>query len=203
MATFGELNATILDELERTGDLTSQANTAIKDAIAYYDKDRFFFNEVRGWQVTVPDQEFYALPADLIEIDSLTINVNTGTYELDEVPYDLIEAIYTNATFTGNPVQYAVYDEQLRLYPIPDETHTLVMSYTFKLPELSATSDTSAWLTDGKELIKYRAKWALYMNYVRDKEMAMMMKMAEQDELNALQERTLRRTTGGGIIPRL
>ena len=202
MTTLGGLRDEILDEMERA-ELSTQAATAIKSAIKHYEKERFAFNEVRASSVTDPDVEFYSLPTDVIEIDSLTITANNGTYLLDEVPYGSLEDIYTNPNFTGKPSQYAVYDEQLRLYPIPDATHSLMMSYVFRLPELSATSDTNAWLDVGKELVKYRAKADLYINLVRDQAMAALMKAMESEAYDAMTEKSLRRTTGGGVRPYL
>lgn len=203
MTTFSQLTDEILDEMRRTGELTAQVNTAIKDAIKHYERERFTWNEARAVAVTEPDQEFYGLPSDIIELDSLTIKDGTSINELREVNYTLIEATQSNTQWTGEPSEFAVYDGQIRLYPIPDATYSLMMSYVYSLPELSATSDTNAWLDDGRSLIKYRAKWRLYTDIINEPERAMAMKMAEQDALDSLQEKSLRLATGGGIIPRL
>lgn len=202
MTTFSELNLEIQDELIRD-DLTPQVSLAIKSAIKHYEKDRLHFNEVRAKTVTAPNTEWYAVPSDLVEIDSLDIKVNGATYDLDPRPYQYLQSIYTTEAFTGPPVMYAVYDEQLRLYPVPDDSYTLVMSYAYKLDELSATSDTNAWLDDGKQLIKSRAKWDILLNVIKDPQQAAGQKAAEIEAKVALEELGNGILTGGGIIPRI
>jgi len=203
MATLSEVTDEILDEMRRTGELTAQVQTAIKDAIKHYERERFTWNEARAVAVTGAGQEYYGLPSDVIEIDSLTVKDGTSIKELREVNYVQIDVAQSNTQWTGEPAEYAIYDGQLRLYPTPDATYSLMMSYVHSLPELSATSDTNAWIDQGKQLIKYRAKWRLYTDIINEPERALAMKMAEQDALDSLQEKSLRLSTGGGIIPRL
>jgi hypothetical protein len=70
MSTYGEMQTTIADELDRS-DLASQIQKAIKTAIKKYQRKRFFFNEARSLTFnTVDGQEFYTA-ADSSDIPNL------------------------------------------------------------------------------------------------------------------------------------
>ena len=56
-----------------------------------------------------------------------------------------------SATYTGYPTDYALYDEQIRLYPIPNGTYTLTLSYQKQLDGLAGEADTNEWMIDGEE----------------------------------------------------
>lgn len=175
--TYGDLQARIADELIRS-DLTSQIKIAILSAITTYQRERFYFNESRSSTFsTVAGQEFYT-SADLAAIPNL-INIDTVLfyqspsyrYPLDVRTWDELELWSLNPnTVSGFPSDYAYYAQQLRLYPIPSGVYTVRLSGVQRLtPDpLSADSDTNAWMTDGEELIRQRAKGDLLINTIRD-----------------------------------
>ena len=88
--TFGTMTSRILDDLDRN-DLTSQAQSAIKTAIAYYSSTRFWFLEQRATSTTVSGTEFYGLPADFYDEDSLVMEYNGYTYPLTKRHYSTTE----------------------------------------------------------------------------------------------------------------
>ncbi len=60
--------------------------------------------------------------------------------------------------YTGVPVDYAIFGDQLRLAPIPDAAYTITFSGLARLPTLSQDADTNAWMTEGEALIRNQAK---------------------------------------------
>jgi len=198
----------IADELDRA-DLTTQIQRAIKSAIAHYEKQRFWFNESRNISfATVDGTEFYGSSADsdipnLLYIDNLRVAITTtDKYDLERKPYQYLDSISDSITADeGQPTCYAYYAKQIRLYPIPDASYSIYGSGVMLLSELSATGDTNAWMTDGEELIRSRAKWDIFTHVVKDLESAGVMKSVEKDELKALIEASTSRNATGRVCP--
>src|SRR5262245_40398537 len=135
MATFAVLKAQIADDLSRS-DLTSQIQTAVLDAITYYERKRFYFNESRSLTFnTVANQEFYtssdaaAIPT-MLEIDTAKISItSTDVYALNVVTNDELELVSQNSTIdAGQPSDIAYYNQTFRLYPIPQDVYAVRVS---------------------------------------------------------------------------
>lgn len=195
--TFGDIKTRIADEISRS-DLTSQIQTAVLSAIEYYEKRRFYFNEMRSLTFsTVAGQEFYTSSdaagiAQLTAIDSVRITTS-DTYALEPEKYDVLDAISESTTTDyGEPTMYAYFGRQFRLYPIPSSAWTVRVSGVKSLTTLSASSDTNAWTTgaDAEALIRMRAKGDLYANVIRDDDEATKFEILERKELAMLIGRT-------------
>lgn len=204
MSTYGAMMDRIADELNRS-DLTTQIGYAIKSAIKVYDKQRFWFNESRSFTFsTVVGQEFYTssdntdIP-NLLFIDTVQLTItSTDKYLLEHVPYEQIEAISSNTTVDqGQPTWFAYYGKQLRLYPIPDAVYSVRVSGHWALSDLSLTTDTNAWMTDGEILIRSRAKREILTHVIRDVEGAAAMAQAENAELRELRSASAMRGSSG------
>jgi len=86
MTTYGTMIDRIESEIGRS-DLTSDVQNAIQTAIRHYERKRFYFTEFIDSLSTSSSQEFYSVSdyADMnliVEIDSLTIDVENSTYPL-------------------------------------------------------------------------------------------------------------------------
>ena len=101
----------------------------------------------------------------------------------------------------GQPTSYDYYGKQIRLYPIPDASYSAVVSGVYALAELSATTDTNAWMTDGEQLIRARAKWELLTHVIKDKEGADMMAEAEAKALASMISASNSRAATCRVIP--
>ena len=206
MTTFGTLRDRIADELDRS-DFTTQIEREIKSAIQHYDKQRFWFNEARNISfATVDGTEYYGSSVDsdipnLLFIDTLRIAItSTDKYDLERVPFEDLASISDSITADeGQPTGYAYYAKQIRLYPIPDASYSVYGSGVMFLGDLSASADTNAWMTDGEELIRARAKWSLLTHVIKEKSSADDMKAVEKEELSALIAATNSRKATGRI----
>lgn len=204
--TYSDMQSRIADELARS-DLTSQIQNAILSAILFYQSNRFWFNEDRSIVfTTVSGQEFYtssdnASIPNLLEIDAITLTSNSNRYDLTARPYEYLEKISVNASITGLPTDYAYYNQQLRLYPVPNGAYSTRISALKRLTTLSLGSDTNAWTTDGEELIRCRAKMDLFSSVVRDPDMAQIMMLRENAARDALYQETSRRIGTGYVMP--
>ncbi len=200
MSTYGTVRNRILSDLNRTSpnDLTSSVETEIQTAIAFYERRRFWFLEGRATAETIVGQEYYALPEDFRDDDSLTITVNGNTYPLMKRTYENLEQWFVQtASFTGQPSDYAIYDEQIRLYPVPNGQYTLKLSYYKQLSTLEAESDTNAWMVEGESLIRSRVEWLLFARKLRDYDAAQACKAVEAEELEQHEKLTRARLMTG------
>jgi hypothetical protein len=213
VATFGDMQTRISDDLGRNDLLTSTLNgtvspiaNAIQSAIKHYESERFWFNEARATaSTTAPVASVgtpnYALPTDCIEFDSLSLTVNGTRYALEQAPWsDIDELVGITAGF-GAPNLYALYADQIWLYPVPDAVYTLTLSYLKSLSALSANSDTNAWVVEAEALIRTRAKVLLMLEVTKDPEGAAGLEALEQDLLTRLRSRTGRIVGTGHVRP--
>lgn len=207
MATFATLKSQIADDLART-DLTTQINTAVLDAVTFYERRRFYFNEARDLTFsTVAAQEFYtsadnANIPNLLEVDGAKIIITTtNVYPLDIVTNDSLENISQNVTLDAGQPQYLSYfNQQIRLYAIPSDVWTVRVWGVKSLTALSLDADSNAWTTDARDLIRARAKWDLYTHVIKDFEQASVMNAAEKLALTSLEVATSKRSASGGTI---
>lgn len=185
MSDYGTMQARIAGELFRT-DLTSQIASAIQSAIAATEKKRFSFSEERVTTETVKDQEFYDQPDDMIEEDSILINISGTDYDLVSKSYKWIEENRVSNTYTGYPQIYAKYQKKFRLYPIPNGAYTMTVSYVKKLATLAASADTNDWMVEGERVIRFLAKKDIFLNVIRDTTQALIAEKQYDDALKDL-----------------
>jgi hypothetical protein len=193
MTSYADMQNRIADELGARADLlvpTPGSNTAlgpipaaIQTAIARWERQHFYFNELRQANAftTAQGQEFYgaatapvaaALIASLAQLDKATITVSGNRYTLNPRTNQYLEDVSVNPAVLGQPIDYAYFAEQLRLYPIPDNAYPIALLGTERLPPLVNPGDTNSWMTDAEALIRTEAKLDLYENTLHDAAMA-------------------------------
>lgn len=206
--TLDDLKALVADDLNRS-DLTTQIANEIDAAIACYQGRRFYFNEENSVTFsTVASREWYddtdnSHISNLIEIDSLRIVRNSSRYTLVERDFKTIEDKAVLMTATGQPYEFAYYDQKLRLYPIPNESMACNISGVLRLAPLSSGSDSNAWTkaADARDLIRYDAESRLYRAIIKDREAAADAAGMRDMELLRLESETNRRLGQGKVKP--
>ena len=186
MTTFATMKLRIVDETVRDDLTATQLNNAINDAIRQWEGERFVFNEKRYQILTVADQEYYDLAGPtlltsagaavetgelLLELDDITATVNSQPYRLNQRTQRWFNE-HSLTTYTGQPNDYTIYGNQLRIFPVPDAVYTLDLSGMGRLGPnpLSADVHTNAWMTEGEALIRHHAKMLIYRDVLRDNE---------------------------------
>ena len=202
MSDYQTLINRVLDDLDRQGSLTSQAQNAIQTAIDHYEGTRFYFNQERATAQTVNEQEFYPLPENVLDIDVLSITANGYSYKLDRRTYETLEDWHVSQdTYTGQPSDYAIYAENIRLYPVPDQDgYTLTLSYAKRLSALENDDDTNDWTTTAEELIRSRADADMSFRILQDEKRAVGFKAFEQDAYQRLISESNRRMMTGRSV---
>ena len=200
--TFGTMVARINREIRRDG-LTADVKDAIVDAIHYYEGERFSFNETSAVVVTTASSPYLSsLPSGLIQLDEVEIDQGGSRHHLDPWPYERLTAA-DNGNSTGPPYQYALYQGNMRLYPVPDQAYSIHLSYQVELSEVSASASagaTNAWMTDAEALIRSRAKALVFAHRLRNTKEAAVMENVANGELQKIKQRDRGRVAHGKVV---
>lgn len=158
--TLASTRNQLLDELDRTGQLTAQAHRYINQAIDHYKKDAFWFNEQIATSHTIANQEYLALPIDWGEEYTLSLD-STGNgdfYPLNYRTMEEMEELYiASGQYTGIPIDYTIFRQEIRLGPIPDDRYPVKMAYRVDPGTASESSQTNVYLENANNLILSRA----------------------------------------------
>jgi hypothetical protein len=185
MTNLATMRAKVATEITRN-DLSANIDTAINDAILLWEATRFVFNERRYLVNTVIGQEYYDMAAPtlqtfaggavplgetIIEIDSITSDLSNMPYEITPRTQQWMDRHQSSpASYSGPPDSYAIYGDQIRLYPVPDAVYPINISAHARLGPnpVSADADTNAWFTEGEILIREQAKVLLFRFPLKD-----------------------------------
>ena len=201
MATLATLKARIADELART-DLTSQIVYAIDDAIRHYETYPWWFLEAESSSSTADGTAAYALPADFSRIVAATVTESGRRYPLTAITYEEYRSKQIEETVTkSRPDEYALWAEQISLYPTPDAVYTLKVNYTKALGAPATDDASNEWTTECEPLIRARAKRELYLHVIRDYEEAAACAADEQQWFVRLYHRSYLQGGSGEIVP--
>jgi len=204
MTTFGTMKTRIANELKR-GNLTSETENAIISAQRYYKRSRFRFNIARTTTTLSPDIEYVDLPSDFIEADTMVLQEDSTLDFMQERSHYWIDREKQWTDYRSRPYVYSVQADELRLFPVPDSgSYTLVMTYQYELSEPTSDSFTSAWFTDGEELIRTHAKVDLLENVIRGPESmdeAGRLRLRENEVLKQLRIEYKRSQSSGRLTP--
>jgi hypothetical protein len=175
--------------------MSSSIKDAIASAIAFYSNERFWFNELTTMFNTQPNVRFYGategVPADIAEIDSVTMTINGRNYPLDSKTFNELDEIDVGGNmWAGYPMFYAYYGQKFRFYPAPRGVYPVNLSYKREIAVPVDDTDSNAWTNEAEALIRTCAKKYLFRDvlYVTDK--AAMMQSAETIELAGLKSKT-------------
>ncbi|MFH1235393.1 MAG: hypothetical protein V1685_00445, partial [Parcubacteria group bacterium] len=167
--TYKNIQDRIADELNR-GDLTAQIKLAIISAIEHYERERWWFEESISTAVSTTAAQNYVTDAtisSLAIIDKVQITVGSAKYTLTPITYDEW-AIQAMSTTSGQPTEYAYYQNRLYLYPTPGDTYVLTISGVQRLTTLSADLSNNGFTNYCEEVIRQRAKADVRANVILD-----------------------------------
>lgn len=206
MSTLGRMVERIRGDLDRGSDFDDRIQEAICDAIVYYQTKRLGFNTKRSRALITSGMENLSLPLGWVEADFLRLEDEGQRIPFDEVTYDWIEDRFDDDNDRGQPEKYAIQHREMRLWPIPDHSYTLVFSYQYELPEISISASpgaTNAWMVEGELLIRTWAMGDVLINHVGGPEAIekglMLQAKSERSYLPTLEERAAREQSSGKV----
>ena len=198
MSTYGAMQDRIADEINRS-DLTSQIQKAVQTAISFYEDERFWFNDSTYQYTTATASEVYTV-STVLDIDVVRVTINGDDVDLIARPFPYLDDVRDEGS-TGYPREYAIFNDRMYLHPIPDATYTVQIFGCIRLTTISATADTSAWMTHGEELIRGRAKADIYANIIHDFDLAAIMSAQEERALTKLRQKSASKIATRSIVP--
>lgn len=90
---------------------------------------------------------YITLPTDMLEMERLLLMTDPIGVLRYETP-DQLTTDYSSASIVGKPTVFTVIGPQLQLAATPDTNYSLELTYSQRLPSLSA-SNTTNWLLTG------------------------------------------------------
>src|SRR5262245_46731610 len=202
MSTYSDLKTLVAQDLSRS-DLTSQIATAILSSIQDHSVERFYFNEVRDFSLslTTGSSGIYAITPtstiqEFIKIDWIRVQIGSQWTRLDRIDADNMEELRSTTT-TGQPAWWTFYQEHLIVNPEPSSSYSARIAGHVRFVALSADADTTAWTNAAKDLIRYSALKRVLAFPVRNAEAALGAATMEAQQLDALRRETDRRKRTG------
>lgn len=178
----------------------AEIEAEIQRAIEFYSTTRFQFNEGTATLTTSSSLAVYNFPADLMEIDSVLATCSGSKFPLRQVSYAEMNERDPGTVF-GVPSSYAIWAEQIRLYPCPSGTFTIALAYQKRLPTITGTASTNAWTETAQDLISARVISRVCAWRLRDPERSMAFASIEAQELGRLQLQNQKTATSGRLAP--
>lgn len=219
--TYGTMQTRVANEVLGSPS-TSDIQNAIQDAIAQYERESFWFNDMRTFGAvtgsssdltTVTGKEFYSdadLPTliNMPHISKIMVLAFANRYPLIERTPQWIDDVSISTTWQGLPTDWCWQAGSLRLYPVPNGGYPLILDGTIRFPSLVNLTDTNPWMCEAEWLIRTEAKRLLFKNITRDAEQAAAMELEifgdprseRQGALSQLRRETMRRAGGTGRV---
>lgn len=208
MSTYLEVRTRVAEELDRT-DLASTDHlaNAVLMTIKRYEGTRLYFNEARDLTfTTVAGQALYTsadaswIPT-VLRLDEGYVTVGGQFRLLCRADPFTLEYLSDNSASEGEPYDWAYYNQNVRLYPVPDTAYAVRFYGLKRLATLVEDTDTNAWTTDAEDLLVAGAKRWLCQHVTRDLQFAEVMKLAEDEALTRLQREHVSKAATNTIIP--
>jgi hypothetical protein len=200
MGTWKSLVDDIKAEFDRP-DIGHQVSSHLALAIRHYEREPFFFNERRAIATAVSGTEFYTFPSDFVAPISLGLTNQGNYFPLQRFTHEEHEALAVSGSAgKGLTYAYSVIADQIRAYPIPDRSMTFTITYIRRMTALNSASASSAWSTEGEDLIKARAQKTLCLGVLHQPDWAQGYALLEEEALTRLKSETLQRTTLGKSV---
>lgn len=205
---LAQMKARIANELGQRTDLPNEIAFAISDAISFYQNERFIFNESRDITFsTVAGQEFYGAAANaaiptMWSFDYLILYLGSIPWPVKRRTPLEVEILNNNGLVAGQPYNFAWYNKQIRLGPVPDAVYSMRVAgrITFAAPA-SDVEVGNPWMIDAEKLIRSRAKYELALNVTQDTEMAQIMAAQCTEAFDQLKGAANRLTGTGEVSP--
>lgn len=178
MSTYAEVMARIEDDINRT-DITSRVQEQIKKAIEHYKRFPMWFNEAQTTLTASSSTTFLTVPSDYIDTVELFINISGSPKRMTQK--SLREIIDGRPTGGSTPYAYSYFGDRFELECPVNIQYTFPLWYIKELATLSASSDTSLWLSTGEDLIVARAEKVLYRDVLKDAKNFSLAKDAERE----------------------
>lgn len=209
-STFYDMLSVISDEVDDPmGEYSNQIQACIFKAIRVCEREPYYFNETRDVTFpTIDGQEWYDgrdnpnIPTLVRIVAAYSEDESGQRLKLERAMPDELEALSRSSSSRGQPTSYTYFGQRIRLYPIPgDDSRTIRLQLgPYRLAPIQSANDSNVWFTEGFDMVKARAKFELYRNYVQDEALATAALDDYREQDGLLKAETSRRNGRGRII---
>lgn len=200
MANLGTLKsrvATRLKDPNYQAVSEAEVTNVINDAIAFWAKRKFWFNDVsQNVTLVAGDPVLPSLSTDLefiYDTAGIVINYASTRYRVNKVSVDEYDAM--NVEGQGIPFAFTYRNGQYVLYYYPDAAYTAIVRGIKAYTALANDNDTNDFTTEAESLIMYEALSRAYAEFRQDEKMETYYSARAQNEYTNLKRKT--RTLAG------
>lgn len=171
-----------------------------------------------------PESGDESIPIDIVKTDVLKVKGEDDDWwsrPLEQVTVQELRYWRRTDNHSGTPRYYAWYDDGIDIYPTPNRDFIVKMDYVrdlgvvrYQYDETSgwtyfepftgailSNSYINEWFTHAEELIRLRAKWDLYTNYLEDQKSADRTERATRIVLNNMRKGSLGKRKNVSRVP--
>lgn len=163
--TYAELQTSIGDELNRT-DLTSAIAGFIRLMEAQTERQLRTRDMIELDTAFVIDDEYVAIPTDMLEVRSIVLNTNPLTILDFETAQNIAEFKQAQLEI-GRPSKFSIVGNQFQFARVPDTSYEATLIYFKKFERLSV-SNTSNWLLENHPDIYFYGSLLNSAPYLKD-----------------------------------
>ena len=205
MSTYTDLQNSIQQDLRNRTDLNAIVLVEVPHRVSYFQTYPFTPQEATDTSITtVIGTSIYALPATIVEVTGVWFNYSGNQWlPLEKRPIEFINTIDSIVPPTQSlPGLYALYQEQIRLYPTPNTANVLKINCTAKVAAPVLGTASNFWTNDAFDLIRHAVVEVMAKSYLHDYELAQQAAADKESELSNLLTRAAQLRTLGQVRPR-
>ncbi len=142
ITTYAELQTAITNWTHRDG-LSSYAPDFITLGEARLQREiRSRDMEQRATSTLSSTSAYINVPSDLLSVRAVWLTSGGVNRRLQYVTPDVLMAMFTNASASGEPTHYTIIGDEMRFGPVPDSAYTAEIWYYKRLAALSSAVST-------------------------------------------------------------
>ncbi len=193
MATFGDIQAQVSQRLldpNAVAISSSSVAASVNDAIRYWKKRRFWFNEEFSSVVLTQNVGTIPLPSDFLvpatDYDGFLIEYSAMRYPLRKTTQQEYDTVWLSNGY-GLPYLYARVGRDYECYPLPDRNYDCKVHYLKEYQDLVIPNDTNDFTEHAARLLMLWACANLTAELRQDDKMESYYRNAADDEYKELQ----------------
>ena len=195
MATLGTLKTRVsarLKDPQNTSVSSAEVTNVINDAIAFWAKRKFWFNDVsQNVTLTENSPTLPTLSTPLEEIyqtNGIVINYGNNRWPLTKVTGDKYDEL--NVEGQGIPYCFTYRNGGYELYYYPDQAYTAVVRGIKAYEDLTGDDDTNDFTDEASDLIMYESLARAYAEFRQDDKMEAYYSARAESEYQNLKRNT-------------
>ncbi len=147
----------------------------------------------------------YVPPIDYATPERIEVTAANLRFDLIKISYQELRNydVIRPAPITVYPSYWAWFQQQIYLWPYPNGSYPLTLSYRAAPPMLTLTSQSNFWTTQAERLIRKYAQASIEREVIHDDEAAAISMTAAKEELAAIRSQAIMQNNpvNAGISP--